>query len=78
MNRIKRMAMQLLDKHGDRFGPDFEANKETLGKVAIFRSKILRNEVAGYITNYIKASLENSEEAEAEVAEAVEGEQVSQ
>ncbi|MEM2049191.1 MAG: hypothetical protein QW181_06055, partial [Candidatus Nitrosocaldus sp.] len=32
---------------------DFESNKELLEKIAVFRSKELRNEVAGYITRHI-------------------------
>lgn len=66
MNRIRRIAMQLLERHGDLFGTDFEQNKEALERVAIFRSKVLRNEVAGCITNI---KIMNSKQ-QAKIAEA--------
>lgn len=53
MNRIKRIAMQLLERYDGMFTTDFESNKELLEKIAVFRSKELRNEVAGYITRYV-------------------------
>ncbi|MEM4400718.1 MAG: 30S ribosomal protein S17e [Candidatus Nitrosocaldus sp.] len=53
MNRIKRIAMQLLERYDGMFTTDFESNKELLEKIAIFRSKELRNEVAGYITRHV-------------------------
>ncbi|MEM0365395.1 MAG: hypothetical protein QXS25_07510, partial [Candidatus Nitrosocaldus sp.] len=45
--------MQLLEKYDGMFSTDFESNKELLEKIAVFRSKELRNEVAGYITRHI-------------------------
>ncbi|MCS7141847.1 MAG: hypothetical protein NZ888_06650 [Candidatus Nitrosocaldus sp.] len=53
MNRIRRIAMQLLERYDGMFTADFESNKELLDKIAVFRSKELRNEVAGYITRHI-------------------------
>ncbi len=62
MNRIRRIAMQLLERYDGMFSTDFESNKELLDKIAIFRSKELRNEVAGYITRHImrKASAQTT------------------
>lgn len=54
MNRIKRISTDLLLKHSDKFGPDFENNKKSLSQVAIVRSKVLRNELAGYITSHMR------------------------
>lgn len=51
MNRIKRISNQILDEYESSFTVDFEHNKEALGKVTIIKSKQLRNEIAGYITN---------------------------
>jgi len=51
LNRIKRISNQILDEYESSFTADFEHNKETLGKVTIIKSKQLRNEIAGYITN---------------------------
>ena len=54
MNRIKRISTELLQKYPDKFGPEFDANKKTLNDVAIVRSKVLRNELAGYITSLLR------------------------
>lgn len=79
MNRIKRISTELLEKHPEKFGLEFDSNKKALNDLAIVRSKVLRNELAGYITSHLrkqaaqeKASLaaasdeseEESEEAE--------------
>ena len=76
MNRIKRISTELLEKYPDKFGLDFNANKNVISDVAIIRSKVLRNELAGYITSHLrkqaaqeKASMasaigENEEEAD--------------
>ncbi|MFN4336993.1 MAG: 30S ribosomal protein S17e [Candidatus Nitrosocaldus sp.] len=53
MNRIRRIAMQLLERYDGMFTTDFESNKELLERIAVFRSKELRNEVAGYITRHV-------------------------
>ena len=44
------------------FGVDFDKNKEALNKVSTIRSKMLKNELAGYITKFIKNELRNVEE----------------
>jgi small subunit ribosomal protein S17e len=54
MNRIKRISTELLERYPDKFGLDFNANKNVIGDVAITRSKVLRNELAGYITSYLR------------------------
>ena len=54
MNRIKRISMQLLEKYPDKFGPDFDTNKHVISEIAIIRSKVLRNELAGYITSHLR------------------------
>jgi len=46
--------MQVLDKHKDEFTTDFAKNKKVLDQVAIIRSKGLKNEMAGYITKFVK------------------------
>ncbi len=69
MNRIKRISAELLQKYPDKFGLDFNANKNVLNEVATVRSKVLRNELAGYITAHLrkqaaqqKASMASSSE----------------
>ena len=54
MDRIKRLSYEVLDKHKSKFGEDFADNKKLLDEFAIVRSKGLKNEVAGYITKFIK------------------------
>jgi small subunit ribosomal protein S17e len=54
MNRIKRISTELLQKHPDRFGLEFDTNKKALNDLAIVRSKVLRNELAGYITSHLR------------------------
>ena len=54
MNRIKRLSFEVLEKHKSKFGENFTENKKLLGELAIIRSKGLKNEIAGYITKFIK------------------------
>jgi small subunit ribosomal protein S17e len=54
MNRIKRISTELLQKHPDKFGLEFDANKKSLNELAVVRSKVLRNELAGYITSHLR------------------------
>ncbi len=66
MNRIKRISMRLLEKYGDMFSIDFDKNKEVLNRVAIIRSKGLRNEIAGYITGYMRSEMNGKHKVEEE------------
>lgn len=54
MNRIKRFSTELLLKHPNKFGLEFDANKEAVNDLAVVRSKVLRNELAGYITAHLR------------------------
>lgn len=54
MNRIKRISTELLQKHPNKFGVEFDANKKALNELAVVRSKVLRNELAGYITAHLR------------------------
>ena len=76
MNRIKRISTELLQNHAEKFGLEFDSNKKALNDLAIVRSKVLRNELAGYITSHLrkqaaqeKASLAASDESEEESEE---------
>ncbi len=57
MDRIKRLSYEVLDTHKSKFGEDFVDNKKVLDQVSIVRSKGLKNEVAGYITKFIKKEI---------------------
>ena len=54
MNRIKKISSELLQNHPEKFGLEFDANKKALNDLAIVRSKVLRNELAGYITSHLR------------------------
>ena len=57
MDRIKRLSYEVLDIHKSKFGEDFADNKKVLDQISIIRSKGLKNEVAGYITKFIKKEI---------------------
>ena len=54
VDRIKRLSYEVLDKHKSKFNESFTDNKKSLDQVTIIRSKGLKNEIAGYITKFIK------------------------
>lgn len=57
MDRVKKMASELLERYPDKFTSDFNENKETIKNFAIVRSKELRNKIAGYITKNVNRNL---------------------
>ena len=63
--------MEVFKDHKDKFGINFDENKEILNNVSTIRSKMLKNELAGYITKFIKNELRN----ETEKTESVENEE---
>lgn len=63
MDRTRRLSEELLQRHPDVFGTDFETNKKALEELAIIPSKQLRNRIAGYI-----AKAEQAEEQEEQPA----------
>ena len=75
--------MEILQQHKDQFGVDFDENKKTLDEISIIRSKELKNELAGFITKFIKHELreikENEElEKQAQASEETIDEKLSQ
>lgn len=46
---IKAKTRDILEANPDTFGKDFNENKEKLVGVAEFRSKKMRNAIAGYL-----------------------------
>ena len=71
MDRVRRISEELLGKYHDTFGTDFQKNKEQLQLVAVIRSKMLKNRIAGYIT---KMRIKEVAEDEGEAGEASEEE----
>ena len=46
--------MEVFKDNKDKFGTNFDENKAVLNKISTIRSKMLKNELAGYITKLIK------------------------
>lgn len=69
MDRIKRLSMEVLDQHKDKFTISFADNKKLLDQLAVVRSKGLKNEMAGYITKLIKREQDTIESKESDVEE---------
>ena len=62
--------MEILEENKERFGTDFDENKKILEDISIVRSKELKNELAGFITKFIKREIRDNEEKLAKEAEA--------
>ncbi len=61
MDRIRRISTELTEKYPEAFSADFDKNKEMLGKLTVVQSKMVRNQVAGYISKMLKTSTEKQE-----------------
>jgi len=72
VDRIKRLSYEVLDKHKSKFNDSFTDNKKLLDQIAIIRSKGLKNEVAGYITKFIKKEIREEEFKQSQIAQAKE------
>lgn len=61
MDRIRRISTELMQRYPNEFGPDFAKNKEALTKLTVVQSKMLRNQVAGYISKSLRPEIEKQE-----------------
>jgi small subunit ribosomal protein S17e len=52
---IKRVALELVRLHPDRFSEDFEANKRMVQELTDVSSSTMRNRIAGYVTRLKRA-----------------------
>jgi len=68
VDRIKRLSYEVLGDHKSKFGEDFADNKKALDQVSIVRSKGLKNEIAGYITKFIKKEVREEKAKQARIA----------
>ena len=64
VNRIRKLSMDVLGKHRQDFGVNFSDNKKALDRVSIIRSKGLKNEMAGFITKFVKNEIREQQEKE--------------
>lgn len=60
MDRTRRLSVEVMERHPEAFGSDFEENKKALEELSLIPSKQLRNRIAGYIAKSHKA--ESAEE----------------
>jgi len=51
---IKRVAIELVEKHADQFTADFDHNKKKVSELTDVTSMEMRNRIAGYVTTYRK------------------------
>jgi small subunit ribosomal protein S17e len=49
---IKRVAIDLIKKHDDKFTNDFQHNKQMVAELTDVESVTMRNRIAGYITRH--------------------------
>jgi small subunit ribosomal protein S17e len=63
LDRTRRISEEIMQRHPEVFGSDFEANKKALEELALIPSKQLRNRVAGYLAKANQP--EETEEPEA-------------
>ena len=78
MDRIKRLSYEVLVDHKSRFGEDFADNKKALDQVSIVRSKGLKNEIAGYITKFVKKEVREEKAKQARIAASKDEQQVGE
>ncbi len=62
MDRIKKLSNEILEENKAKFGTDFVENKKILNEISIVRSKGLKNQLAGFITRFIKREIREKEE----------------
>ena len=78
MNRIKRLSQEVLDQHKSKFGVDFTDNKKTLDEISTIRSKGLKNEIAGFITRFLRREIRDQKAKEERIAADAQTENESQ
>ena len=55
---IKRIGMELVNKHSDKLKNNFEENKKLVEELTDIESKKLRNIIAGFITRQVRTNKE--------------------
>jgi small subunit ribosomal protein S17e len=68
MDRVRKISNELMDKFPNRFGINFEQNKKTVMDLARITSKQLRNQIAGFITSYLRKEAKSIENLESETS----------
>lgn len=52
--RIKNLGDDIYSRYSDKISKDFEQNKNFLSRFVDFKSKKIRNVIAGYLTRKVK------------------------
>ncbi|HEX9319894.1 MAG TPA: hypothetical protein VF884_13260 [Nitrososphaeraceae archaeon] len=68
MDRVRKISNELMDTFPNRFGINFEQNKKTVMDLARITSKQLRNQIAGFITSYLRKEAKSGENLESETS----------
>ncbi|MEK6813003.1 MAG: 30S ribosomal protein S17e [Nanoarchaeota archaeon] len=55
---VKRVGKKLFQSHPGKFTADFEANKKSIAELVEYKSKKLRNVLAGYMVKLARISSE--------------------
>lgn len=61
LDRTRKLSEELLQKHPEAFGPDYDKNKKAIVDLTLIPSKQLRNHIAGYITRVRRGENEDAE-----------------
>ena len=70
LDRTRRLSEELMQRHPDAFGADFEQNKKALEELALIPSKQLRNRIAGYLAKSNKEEPDEGEQPQDEEQQA--------
>jgi small subunit ribosomal protein S17e len=70
LDRTRRLSEELMQRHPDSFGDDFEQNKKALEELALIPSKQLRNRIAGYLAKSNKEEPDEGEQPQGEEQQA--------
>jgi small subunit ribosomal protein S17e len=66
LEKTRRLAEVILQRHPEAFSVDYEKNKKSLDELAVIPSKQLRNQIAGYIAKSLKGEAAEEQEPEEE------------
>lgn len=72
-SKVKRLALELLEKYSSALSTDFEKNKEVAKQYLPHVTKRMRNRVAGYVTRLTSIKARSEEAAAALEAPTTEG-----
>ena len=54
MNKVRKLAEDLLNKNPALFTTDFDTNKRAMDQVILIRNRAMRNQIAGAITVLVR------------------------